>query len=109
MRLTIEVMGSSGAEPGDAVPSIRRPRLPRPSALRRQTQPRVGRVCFVGKAFMWSLIGAWAKVVLGRYAAAPGQRGGRAEQARGSGHHREAVLVFSSWPQSGSVPEPRER
>jgi hypothetical protein len=31
------------------------------------------------------------------------------EQARDSGHHREAVLVFSFSPQSSGVLEPRER
>ncbi len=70
------------------------------------------------------MIGAWAKVVLGTDSAALDSGAVEqavaiqmraevlwiaVEQARDTGHHHEAVLVFSSSPQSCSVPEPRER
>jgi hypothetical protein len=70
------------------------------------------------------MIGAWAKVVLGTDSAVLDsvaveqavviQMGAgvfpiAGAQARRTGHHREAVLVFSASPESCSAPEPRER
>ena len=73
---------------------------------------------------MAGIIGAWAKVVLGTDSAVLDsvaveqavviQMGAgvfpiAGEQARRTGHHRDAVLVCSSSPELCSAPEPRER